>query len=294
MRGSRVLAGWLALALVAGGGGHARAQSAPDLEHAKLLYELATEAMATGRYDDAASDYRQAYALTKDPIMFFKIASANEKAGKCDLALAYYRRYLHEANPPQKYIDLTTERMAACGASAEPAAGSAAPQPPQPQPPQPPPETAGSDEAPVAAGSDQGQGAGSAIATVAGAHGRVRGKDVPWLMVGGALAFITVGAVLAYSASSSENDIRDLYAGVDNVPVTYDQSTAQRYQQLIDQGHRYEYLSWASFGVSAGFAAAAAFFFVHEGHEHRADERGLTVAPIASPQSAGVSATLRF
>jgi hypothetical protein len=95
--------------------------------------------------------------------------------------------------------------------------------------------------------------------------------------------------VLAYSASSSESDIRDLYAGVDNMPVTYNATTAQRYHDLVDEGHRYEYFSWASFGIAAAFSAAAAIFFVRDYNARR-----FTVAPTAAPGGAGVTAQLRF
>ena len=95
--------------------------------------------------------------------------------------------------------------------------------------------------------------------------------------------------MLAYSASSSETDIRDLYQGVDNVPVTYDATTAQRYHDLVDEGHRYEYLSWASFGIAAAFGVAASVYFVHDYNDHK-----YMIVPTATPQGASVSATIRF
>ena len=108
-------------------------------------------------------------------------------------------------------------------------------------------------------------------------------------MVGGSLAFVTIGAVLAYSASSSEQDLKDLYVGLNGMPPQYDSATARRYQDLIDEGHRYEHLSWASFGIAGGFAIGAAILFAR-GH---GDER-VTVVPIATPHESGVAATIRF
>jgi hypothetical protein len=249
---------------------------APDVARAKTLYDSATAEMADGRFVDAARDYSAAYEITKDPVLFFKIGTANEKAGKCDVAVGYYQRYLKEASPAPKFVDLTTERITAC--SAAPAGSDAG-------------SAAGSADATPPAQPDTSAGSGSASTSSEPAPPapHVHGDDVPWLMVGGSLAFVTLGAVLAYSASSSENDILDLYAGVDHVPVTYNATTAQRYSDLVNEGHRYQYLSWASFGIAAAFGVAAGVFFVHD-----ANERRFSVAPTATPQSAGVSATLRF
>ena len=86
-----IAAGVLVGALV---GGALAQPSAPDMERAKDLYKAAEEAVKAGRYSDAARDYGGAYEITRDPVLFFKIGSANEKAGKCELALIYYGRYL--------------------------------------------------------------------------------------------------------------------------------------------------------------------------------------------------------
>jgi hypothetical protein len=274
-------AGLATLALVARPG----AQPPPDFAQAKVLYDSATTALNDGRYEDAIRDFGAAYDITKDPVLFFKIATANEKAGKCGTALVYYGRYLREAKPEPKFVELTNERIVACGGDATMVgdvgsgsgigSGSAV----------------GSGAAESGSGSGSGAeiGAGSAVALGSGAAEKPAHGDAPWLMVGGALAFVTVGAVLAYSASSSEQDIRDLYVGFDGNPPQYDDKIAQRYHDLVDEGHRYQYLSWGAFGIAAGFGVAAAILFVRD---H--DEQRVTVTPTASPSSAGVSATVRF
>lgn len=260
------------------------AQPAPDFAHAKELYDAASAELDKGAASDAARDFGAAYELTKDPVLFFKLAVANEKAGHCDVALAYYARYLHEAKPSPHNIDLTRDRVATCGGDWR--SISAAP-------------------TPVALVEDAGSaGSGSAIppATIAGggaALGSGAGadptahqtNDLPWLMVGGALAFVTAGAVFAYSATSSENDIKDLYVGVTSTTPVFDPTIAKRYQDLLDEGHRYQYLAWASFGVATGFTVAAALLFVHDHNEH---EKRMLLVPTASPTGAGVSATIRF
>ncbi|HSN28883.1 MAG TPA: hypothetical protein VLT45_21495 [Kofleriaceae bacterium] len=251
---------------------------APDLAHAKELYDTANQAMSEGRYLDAAQGYGAAYDITHDPILFFKIGTANEKAGKCDVALIYFGRYLREGKPDPHFQQLAQDHIHACGGdprdlATHPAdtgsgAGSAAAAIVTP----PAPEGSGSAVAEVApeTGSGSGSGSGSGDVTALGSAAtlpplppeHVHGNDAAWLMVGGGLAFATLGAVLAYSASSSEQDLKDLYVGLDGKPPTYDASVAKRYQSLVDEGNRYEHLSWASFGIAGGFAVAATILFL--------------------------------
>ncbi len=272
------------------------AQPAPDFARAKQLYDAGVSELDKGAFSDAVRDFGAAYDITKDPVLFFKIATANEKAGHCDVALVYYARYLHEAKPAPPYIDLTQEHVAACGGDwrsisaptpvVAPDLGSAG--------------SAGSTERPLATGSDVGSDVGSdasMVGNVTGTLGSGAGasvhhtNDAPWLMVGGALAFVTAGAVFAYSASSSENDIKDLYVGVTSTTPLYSSAIAKRYQDLLDEGHRYQSLSWASFGVATGFGIAAALLFVHDYNEQ---QKRLMLTPTASPSGAGVSATIKF
>lgn len=239
---------------------------APDLAHAKQLYDTANQAMSEGRYDDAVQGYGAAYDITHDPILFFKIGTANEKAGRCDVALIYFGRYLREGKPDPHFQQLAQDHIRTCGGdprnlvSNPPAdSGSAATTAP------PPPEASGSASTTLPALTGSGSAsmdAGSAALPPAPPPPRAHGNDAAWLMVGGGLAFATLGAVLAYSANSSEQDLKDLYVGLDGRPPTYDASVAKRYQSLVDEGNRYEHLSWASFGIAGGFAVAATILFL--------------------------------
>src|SRR5439155_25196592 len=135
-------------------------------------------------------------------------------------------------------------------------------------------------------GSGSGSVSGSGSETAPPAVTVIRptpNRNSAWLMVGGTLAFVTAGAVLAYSASSSEQDLKDLYVGLDGVPPTYDAKTAQRYQDLIDEGHRYQYLSWASFGIAGACALGATILFARA----HGEVGSVAVRPIAAPHEAG-------
>jgi len=240
---------------------------APDLAHAKVLYDAANQAMADGRYEDAVQSYGAAYDITHDPILFFKIGTANEKAGRCDVALIYFGRYLREGKPDPHFQQLAQDHIRACGGdprnlvtTAPSDTGSAASVPP--------PEPSGSGSATLPALTGSGSAAtdvalgSAAVLPPAPPPPRAHGNDAAWLMVGGGLAFATLGAVLAYSANSSEQDLQDLYVGLDGKPPTYDASVAKRYQSLVDEGNRYEHLSWGSFGIAGGFAVAATILFL--------------------------------
>ncbi|MBA3461898.1 MAG: hypothetical protein H0T46_18195 [Deltaproteobacteria bacterium] len=293
-------------ALVAG----AMAQPAPDFEHAKDLYKSGEEAMKTGRYQDAVRDYGGAYEITRDPVLFFKIGNANEKAGKCELALIYYGRYLREARPSESFAASTKEKIRACGGDPNSAgsgagAGSAAVvTPPVVTPPvgsgTGPGSDAGSGSAtpvpPVGTGSGSatvGDGSGTSAIDPGSGSGSVKvvhhSNKAAWVLTATSIAFVTVGAVLAYSASSSENDISDLYVGIGGQPPRWDMRTQQQYEDLVDEGNRYEKLSWVSFGLAGATGIAAAVLFWRG-----SGEASVQVAPTASATGGGVSVLGRF
>jgi hypothetical protein len=269
----------------------AQPTQAPDLAHAKELYGTANQAMTEGRFDDAARDFGAAYDITHDPILFFKIGVANEKGGHCDTAQIYFSRYIKEGKPDPKFQQLAQDHIRACGGDARNLVPSTEPEA----------DLTGSGGSGGSGGStsaSEGSAAGSGSAAVVpttgsdtGSAGSATplplppppplpqpvGNDAAWIMVGGGLAFVTIGCVLAYSASSSEQDLKDLYVGLDGMPPTYDATVAKRYQSLVDEGNRYEHLSWGAFGVAGGFAIAATILFLH-GHHDRVEPTPTGVA----------------
>jgi hypothetical protein len=250
----------------------AQPSPAPDLAHAKELYDTGNQAMSEGRYLDAAQAYGAAFDITHDPILFFKIGTANEKAGRCDVALIYFGRYLKEGKPDLKFQAMAQDHVRACHGDARnlipadqgSAAGSAATGSGSDIVGPGPAAGSATEVAPAAAGSGSDAGSAALGAPLPpGPVERAHGNDAAWLMVGGSLAFVTVGAVLAYSANSSEQDLRDLYVGLDGKPPTYDATVAKRYQSLVDEGERYEHLSWGSFAIAGAFAITATVLFLH-------------------------------
>ncbi len=254
----------LALVLAAATGAHA--QPADQVERAKVLYVAAQTALDEARYEDALRDFGAVYDLTHDPVLLYKLGRAYEGAGKCETAIVYYQRYLKEGRPDAEHVTLTDERIAVCtpATPVEPVADPI--ETPAPAPVEPTPVDAPTPEATPALSN------------------RYAG---PWLMVGGAIAAVTLGAVLAYSAEAVESDVDDLYIGAGGLPPAYDAETAQQLADLRDEGRRYEVLSWVSVGVGLGLAGGAAVWYVLTKDE--------TPPPvIIAPTPNGASATLRF
>jgi tetratricopeptide (TPR) repeat protein len=252
-------------------------QISGDLARAKQLYDAAEAAMKDDRFDDAIRDYTASYDASRDPALLYKIGRAHERAGRCDVALGYYGRYLREGDPAEPFVATTRERIAACGG--DPAALAAGPPPidatpPAPAVPAPPPPPLAAPPPPAPP-----PPTGRAIGTP-NDH-----QKVAWVLVGSGLALVTLGGVLAYAASSSENDVRDLYLGFNGQQVTFDDRTRQRYDTLVDEGRRYEHLSWAAFGLAGAAAIGSALLFTL-GREPAQLTR---VTPVVTTTTAGVA-----
>jgi hypothetical protein len=157
------------------------------------------------------------------------------------------------------------------GADAQPA--------PAPEAEKPAAESAG-----AAPTTRDGGGAGKTPAATA-RLGRHRG---PWLLIGGSLALVTVGAVLAYSSNAAERDVEDLYVGLNGTPPPFNSTTKRLYDDALAEGRRYETLSILSFSLAGALAAGAALWFALDRGEQ------ITVAPAISPGGAGVSTMIRF
>jgi hypothetical protein len=276
----RVLAGVIAGVLI---GSVAVAQT-PDLDRAKELYTVARKSLEDGRHADAIRDFGAAYDITKDPVMFYWIGNANAQAGKCDVALIYYGRYLKEGKPSDDLLVTVRQRISACGGDASGSGSGSAVVEPAGSGSAIEPAGSGSAVVPVAVGTGSGSESEAALP--------IRAKDQgPWLLVGGSIAMLTVGVVLAYSANASENDISDLYVGLEGNPPVFDDRTKQRYDDLIAEGERYEKLSWASFALAAGLAGGAAiWFYMSRGNKTETS----VIAPTVQKDGAGVSATVRW
>ncbi|MBK9030399.1 MAG: hypothetical protein IPL61_03510 [Myxococcales bacterium] len=280
----RILAG--AALVVAATAGLALAQ--PDYKAAAEHYKIAEQAMARGAFSDAALEYGIAYDITKDPILFFKIGQANDKAGKCPVALTYYNRYLKEGSPSEEYLQLTTERIAAC------TPGGAV------QPDRPPPDT-GPDTSPdtgpdgppddgaVLPPDDGGLGTGGPTGPSFIDQPTSWKRTGAWISTGLTVGLVAAGVVLAMSAEGSEEDLQALIdfrnAGR---PIRYDEVRAD-YESLDDDGRRFDTLATAAFIGAGATAAVAVTLFLLDRGGPGAPESTTTLRPTLDRHGAGVA-----
>jgi len=68
-----------------------------DREAARVATKQAAAAYNLGHYDEAASQYEEAYRLVPDPIFLYDLGQSYRQANKLDKALTAYRSYLRTA-----------------------------------------------------------------------------------------------------------------------------------------------------------------------------------------------------
>lgn len=310
------MARWLlCAALLLGSATTTWAQPNRDLSEATASYRAAEKAMTDGRFEEAARSYGSAYEISKDPVLFFKMGSALDKAGKCQVAITYYRRYLREAKPAANYQKLTAERIAACEAKtgarpAEPTGPAEIPDVPDEAPApgatgaattgpaKPPVETAAPEASPAEAPEPDAPEATPAeppAAPIDDGYQAPSGRRTgAWFSVAAGLAFVTVGSVFALSAETTEDDIADLYViRAGGRALAYDGATRDRYDDLVARGDRYQTLAWVSFGLAGAAALTATYLLVTAPDESPSAPR-TALRPMLGPGGAGVSAAWRW
>lgn len=265
----------LALAVTAG-----LAWAQPDYKAAAEHYKAAEAAMASADYNAAALEYGIAFDITKDPILFFKIGQANDKAGRCPVALTYYNRYLREGNPSPEYRALTEERVAACNAPAttDPGTGVVDPGPGDGDPDVTPPDDG--------AGLGVGAPTGPSFIDQPASWKRTGG----WVATGLTIGLVAAGVVLTMSAEGSEEDLQSLIdfrnAGR---PVRYDEVRDQ-YESLDADGKRFNTLATAAFiGAGATAAIAVTLFVLDRGSSSKPAEATTALRPVIDRHGAGVA-----
>lgn len=117
----------------------AAAQSSPaptatDRELARRYAQSGIDAQDAGDYDAAIDNYQKAYRVVANALLLFDMAQAYRLAGKDDLAIDYYRRYLAAPEPEQSKVPearlLLAELQARSPGSVRPPGTQAATSPP--------------------------------------------------------------------------------------------------------------------------------------------------------------------
>lgn len=302
----------------------------PDFKKAAMHYKDAEVAMDKKEYKIAAREYGIAYEITKDPVLFFKIAAANDAAGNCDAALIYYRRYLREGNPNAEFRAETTARIDKCSKSSGDdggAAGTGTAGPTDPgtdtgtgaagiRPADPVPDPGAGTTDPSAGGnatqpsdtavgqSDETAPAGAEVGASAPSFVDEKPswkRTAGWVSVAATVALATTGAVLGLSASSREEDLQNLldFRDPSGQPAVFDGNTRARYDELVDEGEsldRYAKIAWIATGATA---AAAVVFFALDATSPKTESENPVVGrpawtPVVTEDGFGVAGSWHF
>jgi len=312
---TRALVSLLAASLAAAQPAVAQAQAADPAAEAKIHYQNAETAMREGRYTGAAAEYIAAYELMKDPLLFYKIGVAYQSAKDCAKAVVYYKRYLREAKPAADMAQKVNDRVAECGSAPAtgtepaPATGTGAPAATgtgaatatEPAPPAGPPETT----PPPATEEEEGAAAAAgATPTTAATPSFLDTKaswqrSTGWVLMGSTIALATAGTILAMSGASREEDLESLadFRDPESNPATYEGTVRERYEDLVDEGNRFNTWATVAFGAAGVCLAASVTLLVldaRNGHAESGSAISRGVSPVLGDHGGGVMAHFSF
>ena len=243
--------------------------------------------MKAGEYESAAKEYGYAYSITKDPVLFYRIARAHHENGDCKTALVYYGRYLKEAKPNEEFQKLTEAEIAECKATL-------GPEPTEPDGGEP---ASGTLEPDLSA-EDPAPPSGDTYVVVRPVieHENPDGqwfRTAGWVSVGLAGVLLTTGTILGLRARDRQDKIDELFADPD---TTYDQPLRDEYVELDREAYTANnYAVTAFVGAGVAGAAAATFFLLH--WKRSQDDSTTDTAPVVptvTGNSVGLSTGWRF
>jgi hypothetical protein len=234
----------------------------PPSAEEQRLYEEGTRALAGGDAAAAERAFAAGYALGRDPAFLVHLGEAQEKAGAPARAADTYRRYLREAPDAsdRAEIEARLSRVAPAGGAtpaAPPPAGAtgefgSSPPPAAAAPPMP--------TAPAPAADPEGP----ARTEPSSDSGWNRYNTTAVIATGAALLLLGTTAFFAAQAGSTKDDVNRLTIYQDErtgAPLRYS-SVADRYEQLMDDGRRYDRYAKIALVAAGGAAAVAAVFYV--------------------------------
>lgn len=229
---------------------------------ARTLTREGLRAFEDGRYATAIDAFEEAYALAPLPALLLNIAQAHRLDGDCRAALAHYLKYLRlePASQHQGEVATRIDEMQACiDRGAPPATPTPTPVPP-----------AGAVR-PV----EPGPGA-----TPRRLPPQSPRRTLAWSFVAGGVAGVGVGLFFGFRAADAADTV-DAYLDRGG-PWT------EEYQDLEARGKRDQTIALVTGGLGAAALATAGFLF------YFGDPEPPPIAPVVTPESAGVSWTTRW
>ena len=285
---------------------------------ARRHYTEGQAALKGGRYEIAVQSFIDAYEVTRDPKLFFHVARAYELDEKKAEALVFYRRYMNEAElsasgrreVETKIESLTRETDAQATRDSAPPRATPKPAPrpepaPEPAPGEEPETVVDEPVAPTATGPRQIEDTGERVldepAPFAQPDRSNWQSTAGWVSIGVAGLAGATGAFFAAAAESREDDLERLtrQRGADGRPPAYQGSPRADYDELRDEGERFETLSWVAFGTAGALVGVAVVLFLTEPDQEpnpvpSTRALGARLSPQVAPGSTSVTATWSF
>ncbi|MEJ7729590.1 MAG: tetratricopeptide repeat protein [Polyangiaceae bacterium] len=230
---------------------------------ARELYEKGDRFYSEGRYEKSIEAFREAYTLSRRPLLLFNLANAYERLGRYDEAVAALREYQPSAAEGDR--DAVAKRIDSLELRAREQAGQAKPAPPQP--------AAQSPNNLVQPAPTEGDAAPQPSSSPIGGY----------VLVGVGVAILGTATAFAVVASRAKSEAKD------QCPTGICPAEAE---ETIDRERTYAALADIGFGVGAvAVGAGVLAIILHEPDRNRQSAR---VAVSPSLHGAEVSLVGRF
>ncbi len=109
--------------------------SAADIAKAKKAFAAGKKLFDAGDFPEAIVKFKESYNLSKNPVLLYNIAFANDQAGQEDIALFYYRKFLTDAPADAGQRGEVTDRVKVLEAKFAPTPAPSGPSKPEPRGP---------------------------------------------------------------------------------------------------------------------------------------------------------------
>ena len=245
----------------------------PDYDRARRHFEAGTRAFQEGDYPRAELEFRAAFAITKDPLLYYNIGQAQQRRGHLEEALKSFRAYLQGV--PQAEDKAEVEQVIAAierelqrpRTKGEPSVAIGGQPAPRPKPePTPHPEDM-----------------------------RTR-RQSGWVIGGVSLALAVTGAVMSVLSADRAKQANDLMdqRTVGGRPVDYE-SVRFEFEAKKSDAATFGGVALGMYAAAAVGAGIATYLLVtSRPNSPKEREARLRVAPYLGARSGGLHAAMEF
>lgn len=244
-----------------------RPSSAPaDSASVTQLNEEGAALYAARDYRRAIEKFIQAYAIDADPNLLFNIARCYEELGELDAAIEKYETFLKTPGADTRGRQRARESLAVLRETQNSPPPSAAP--------------------PVEAARTPASAEPQAAAPASGASEERSSSALPWVVLGGSVAFAVTGTAFYLMGASDHAEVTDA-RGYDD-PNTVTDLTHREAEDLVRSGDTKKLIGGISFGLAGALAATYVVLLV-SADEERSPEPGPALGFSVEPSRAGAS-----